>query len=171
MSLIDFSGQAKGDNISLSWQTENEINCNHFEIEVSDDGNSFDKAGIIAARNVSGRNEYYFTGKASRASNTLLYRLKMVDIDGKFKYSNIIKLNNTTTSRLAVFPNPSSGVITISGTSSKGQVRLLNRDGKVLISKNVTAQSQTMDINLLAKGIYILQYIDGKKVLQQKIVK
>ena len=171
LSLLNFTGQIQNQNIVLHWQTENEINTSHFEIERSGNGATFEKINTVSAKNTAGRNEYSFTDNSTWNSDTRFYRLKMVDIDGRSKFSNIIKLSNKAGALLSIFPNPATDAITISGLTGKGEMRLYNIEGKELIKRIVTAHSELVNIGLLAKGIYLLKVTDADNVQQLKIVK
>lgn len=171
LSLISFTGQKQNQNVLLQWQTENEVNTSKFEVERSTDGRAFEKIGIVTAANINGRNIYSFTDNEAWSSEYRLYKLKTIDIDGKFKYSNIIKLSNKKVNRLALFPNPAKDVITISSVSGKGEIKLFNIEGKELMKLFVTGQSQILDISLLAKGIYIIEVSDKNSMQHSSFVK
>ena len=171
LTLLSFSGQRQNQYVLLHWQTENETNTSHFEIERSSNGATFEKINTVNAKNIAGRNEYSFTDNSIWNTDTRFYRLKMVDIDGHFKFSNIIKLSNKAGALLSVFPNPATDAITISGLTGKGEMRLYNIEGKELIKRIVTAHSEVIDMSLLAKGMYLLKVTDADNVRLVQIIK
>ncbi|MES2881746.1 MAG: hypothetical protein V4676_06335, partial [Bacteroidota bacterium] len=91
IAVIDFNGRKSGSANLLQWKTAYEINASHFEIEHSGDANTFNNIGRVAtgARNSS----YSFTHDNPVKGNNF-YRLKLVDVDGRFSYSKVILLSD-----------------------------------------------------------------------------
>ncbi|MEO8110130.1 MAG: T9SS type A sorting domain-containing protein [Ginsengibacter sp.] len=170
LTLLDFTGQKQNTNIKLQWQTTNEITTSHFFVQRSANGTTFTNIGRVEARNTSGTNDYNLTD-ATPGDGVNFYRLQMVDIDGKTTYSSIIKIVFSGKSELRVFPNPAKNMITLSGLENKGIIKIIAPDGKLVKQLSATSNSMLIDISTLAKGFYILQYKDGRKMEQAKIVK
>jgi Secretion system C-terminal sorting domain len=99
------------------------------------------------------------------------YRLKIVDLDGGFKYSNVLKIRTSGTVQLSVMPNPAADYLTVNGLAGKGRVKVVDAAGKVMVEKIVQAQSLLVDIAFLHPGIYFLQYFDGSNTTIQKVFK
>ena len=119
LTLKSFSAsQPTATTTKLNWTTSWEQNTLHFDIEASRNGADFGLIGrIAAAGNSSGDINYSFTHSNPYRNNTY-YRLKMVDIDGRFTYSHIVRVE-CTACPLAV-PSCSStidGPATVCGTS------------------------------------------------------
>jgi hypothetical protein len=96
VELLDFSAEELSDKqILISWQTASEINNNYFVLERSYDANNFEKiAQIQGSGNSNSIIEYSFIDKQT-ANKKIYYRLKQVDFDTKYTYSEIISLSNT----------------------------------------------------------------------------
>ncbi|MCP9751004.1 T9SS type A sorting domain-containing protein [Ferruginibacter sp. HRS2-29] len=159
-------GQQK---VQLKWTTENEINSSHFEVERSTDGQNFAKIADVSAKGGTVNN--YSLDDAAGVAPTLYYRLKIMDRDGKFTYSNIARVNNTVTDKFYVYPNPAVAEITIGGLKKTGMLLLYNAEGKLVQQQKVNLLSTTMYISQLAKGMYVLKYVADGKTVHQKIVK
>ncbi|HEY0432778.1 MAG TPA: T9SS type A sorting domain-containing protein, partial [Chitinophagaceae bacterium] len=108
-------GELKGihltNGIELDWSSYAELETDHYDIERSADGQSFDKIGQVAAQGNSERKlDYSYTDRAPLAAANY-YRIKCVDIDGGVTYSSVIKLSIAETSRqtLNLYPNPLKG--------------------------------------------------------------
>ena len=170
LKLVSFSGSVNGSAIILQWQTSNEVNTKAFEVERSSDGINFLPVGKLAAANTDGNNFYSYTDNAA-GQNAGFYRLKMIDENGSFSYSSIIKVKSSSAARLTVFPNPVTNYISISGTNAKGFVDITTMQGTVLKRISITGNSQTFDLASYPSGIYILKYTTGSTTLYQKIVK
>jgi hypothetical protein len=94
LTLLSFEGSPSGSDIRLQWITSAEINVQRFEIEKSSSGEVvLKKVAELPARNTVGvKNIYDWTDYGASAIGNNLYRLKMIDIDGKFTYSNVINV-------------------------------------------------------------------------------
>lgn len=170
LNLLRFDAFKNKTNVQLSWKTTNEINTSYFMLQRSTNGTTFNNIGKVEAVNTSGNNEYSFTDE-SPVNGINYYRLQMVDIDGKTTYSFIIKIVFGNTSELQVFPNPAKNIITINGLQSKGTIKIIAADGKLIKQITITGISLQIDISKLAKGMYILQYYNEVKTDQVKIIK
>jgi hypothetical protein len=171
LTLLSFIGKVQQNNVLLQWQTQNESNLKSIEIENSVDGNLFERIGSVLPKNTDTKNSYSFVDQnALWNTSARFYRLKIIDADGKYRYSNIIKLNNKV-SGLSIFPNPVAGVVTIKGMSGKGQLKIITLEGKQILSQSVDNESQILNLKSLPKGVYILKYENKHVALQQKLIK
>lgn len=107
VTLLEFRGNQKDGQVKLFWKA-NEVNVHHYEVEGSGTGLSFAKIGDVAAVG-NGENSYTFMD--GNLLGDYYYRLKIVDRDGKFSYSVILKFGNRGKDRsVSVYPNPVSGL-------------------------------------------------------------
>ncbi|MEQ1553008.1 MAG: T9SS type A sorting domain-containing protein [Ferruginibacter sp.] len=171
IKLISFTGQIEKDKNNLTWQTASEINSSHFEVEQSIDGLTFKKIGNIKSNGKSTTNLTYNFTHASPFSGNNYYRLKMVDIDGKFEYSNIVFLKlQSSNSLISIYPNPTSNIINIERYNTIAQLQLYDVSGRK-INEWKTAQP-TIDVSNFVSGNYILKIVlKTGEVLQQRITK
>jgi hypothetical protein len=95
----------------------------------------------------------------------------MQDQDGKFVYSNVIKLAKHTVGQIQVFPNPTADFFTMSGLQEGTAVEVLNDHGILMKSIKVSAQSQIINLGNVLKGLYIIRYTSHKEIGMQKIMK
>lgn len=170
LNLLRFGALKNKSTVQLNWQTTNEINTSHFIVQRSANGTTFNNIGRVATRNVAGNNDYGLTD-ASPVDGVNFYRLQMVDIDGKTTYSSIIKIEFGSKNELQVFPNPAKNMITLSGLQSKGIIKIIAADGKLVKQIVAVANTSKIDVSSLVKGFYILQYNDGGKMSEVKFVK
>lgn len=166
LSLLSFNAGLENGKAILWWATTNEINAAYFEIEKSSDGINFSIAGTVAAKNGSGNNSYTFSDANPLSSNTY-YRLKMIDKDGQYKYSNTVLLRIKAIAQLSVYPNPAKDRIILSHpvANNNSYVEVLSFDGKSIAYGKLQAgaTSTTIDISILAKGIYLLTLINNNE--------
>lgn len=168
LNLISFAGNKKNSDALLQWKTANEVNVSRFELQRSDNGQNFVTIGTVSA---GGNNYSYTDAGVFNNRQTVYYRLKSVDIDGRFTQSSIIRLQKTSTGLITVFPNPATDKIAISGLKQSGTVRLYDGTGKLLQQQIITAQTVTMDLSGYAKGMYLLQYDVKGEMANLKIIR
>lgn len=174
LRLLSFSGARQDENVLLQWQTADESNTSHFEIERSDNGSAFKNMGNTPAINNSDVHHYQFTDH-SPVKGINYYRLKQVDKDGRSSFSPIVKVifDNSRT-ELKVYPNPATENITISytGQQKKVTITIYDNAGRKVIVKELDSQRLWQaDISGLAKGIYLIQVNDGLIQKQEKLIK
>ncbi len=170
LQLKDFTANKQAGDVQLKWTTVNESAVSHFEIERSSNGASFASIGTVQAVNLASRNSYNFNDRQP-LSGTSFYRLKMVDMNGEFKYSGIVKITSSGIQPFEIFPNPVKDVFTVSGMRNNEVLRLMDASGKELLRRMATGMSLTIDISQYPNGVYYLSYFDGEKMQTRKILK
>ncbi len=94
VELTTFAGVYTGNAVELKWETATEVNNYGFEIEKSSNKLSWQKIGFVAGNgNSNSPHQYSFKDVDLVGGSTFYYRLKQIDIDGKFEYSNEVKVN------------------------------------------------------------------------------
>jgi len=168
LTLLSFTGSKANNDARLQWTTANEVNVKRYEVQRSDNARDF----ITIGMSTSGNSLYTYVDANIFVSKSLIYyRLKSIDNDGRFTYSNMIRLSGQATGMVTVFPNPVKDVITIGGLKQHGSIILFDAAGKLLQQQIITAQTITLDMSNYAKGMYLLQYrVDGE-IISQKVIK
>jgi hypothetical protein len=108
VTFTDIFTEKKDCSLKVFFDIENEINVNRYELEVSKDFNTFEKIATVSANNLKRYTFDYFTIPETYQVPILLVRIKSVDMDGKFQYSEIKKTAGTCNSKvgLSLYPNP-----------------------------------------------------------------
>ena len=176
LKLISFSVQYINNSTRLQWQTSSEQNTSHFSIERSSDGINFSSIGNVnAAGNSSILKNYEFNDPQSNKGLNY-YRLKMVDVDGKYIYSKVLVIKIDGKSILQIFPNPAKNILYIqaSGENEKATVQIIDVTGRKVKEEKFTLNGTTsfsIDISGLPQGIYNLLLHRQLTTDQQKFVK
>lgn len=167
--LVQFLATKNADaTIKLSWATAQEINSSSFDVERSADQGSWEKIGSVKAKGYSSITaNYSYTDQFPLAGNNY-YRLKMIDLDGKFNYSKVVAVSADKDSRpLVIYSNPFSDQIRVKVNVSRGQNLVLTVSdiiGKTYLKQSYSAQAGDNLINLApagaASGMYVL-HIQG----------
>ena len=183
LTLTNFSGQATAAGNLLSWQTASEENTSYFEVQRATAGTSaFEDLGQVdAAGNSSLTRQYSYTDAFSGATHpTYSYRLKMVDLDGRYMYSPIVTLQPLVASlTVAVSPNPFVQPVAVtvgSPVAGTATVVVLSMSGARLAERSVVLQQgdNALDVSLIAglpQGVYLLQVTTGTQQQTVKFVK
>jgi len=162
LQLLGFSGSRQQGYNQLQWQTAGEVNTRQFELETSSNGLDFTTIATVNAAG-SGNNHYSYQDKTIY-SGKLFYRLKMIDIDGRFTYSHAIWINNQQAAAVSLYPNPARGLVNINlGNSGMINTKavLYSANGSLLQNILITAPQQQINVQSLAKGVYVLKFADG----------
>lgn len=170
LHLISFSCISNGHSNILQWQTTAEINTQAFDVERSGDDLHFSSVGSVNSTNSSGTNLYSFTDN-SLSSQAYFYRLKMIDQDGSYTYSQVIKAEASSNGRLNTFPNPVTNYVSVSGLNAEGYLEITTLQGESLKRINVTGNTQTVNMSAYPGGMYILKYVTDTNTLYQKLIK
>jgi hypothetical protein len=170
LELLSFSCFTSGDNNVLHWQTDNEVNTREFIIERMIEGSQFSEIGKVVSNNSNGKHEYFFTDDLL-LSELSFYRLKMIDIDGRYQYSKIIRSKSGSGNRLQAAPNPAVNKISLSQLKPGGLIELTNIQGNVLRRINVTTQTFKIDLSSYPSGMYLIRYSYKNEITVQKMLK
>lgn len=174
VTLIRFDGYNKESSVCLTWESSAESALSHYEIEHSADGIIFSKINIKSATNLP-INKYEFIDKFP-SYNKNYYRLKIVDIDGKFKYSNIIIIVIGKENKISIFPNPATNKIQINipnGIASYTTAKLVNLLGQVIEVETNRMGNNLIELNIsnIPSGNYWLEVkINSIKVVERVLV-
>ncbi len=167
LDLITFKGNRERNVNHLEWITAQEQNVSHFELERGTDGRSFTKVAKINAtgNNGTANNQYSYNDAAAAA--TSYYRLRMVDMDGSARYSNIVVLHDDAIiSSRHLYPNPAESTLFIEGIAGKSTYRIMDVAGREIASHNTVTLIEgsvvMIDVAHLQQGIYFLQLSDDK---------
>ncbi len=176
--ILNFSGVQEKDKIQLGWKTRDELNISSFEIEWSTDSISFKKTGTVNSVG-DGNNAYQYL-HTTPASGKNFYRLKAVDKDGGFEYSDTLMITYVPKDELVISigPNPVITDLMLHITSNKNtnaRVEIINRDGKLLYFKDieisVDTSTQHFGVANYIKGVYFVRVKTPDKKILLKFVK
>ncbi len=181
LNLLSFSGKKVENGNMLNWKTSHEVNASHFEIERSADSKSFIKIGTTKANGGPAEKVgYEFLDQTNLANEKgAYYRLRMVDLDGKYNYSKIIYLENLAEKTIIseAYPNPAFDNFTKidinTNQAGEWQVNQLDIAGKLIFSNNYQLNNghNTLEISNLTKGMNIIQIRNNEEVFVRKVIR
>ena len=178
LNLISFTAFPQNNEVRLQWKTAQEINTAYFDVEKSRDGKGFTAfKQVSAAGNSSNVITYNQTDDQPLAGKSW-YRLKMVDRDGEYAYSNAVAVNTVIQKNISVNPNPVHNMLNLyvqSTSAANASIQVLDMNGKLLLQKKTVvatgANRITFDVSRFAKGIYLIKLQQDNTIKKLKWVK
>jgi pectate lyase len=177
LNLLSFEAvlqNSPANRVALTWKTTAEVNTSHFEIQKSIENISYITLASVSALNLPGEHDY---SAFDPNPNTGLsyYRLKQVDRDGRTTFSGIRTINNTSSQKLSVFPNPANNKIVIRHTAPgvSSMITIFSAEGRVVKKVPISgfATITDADISILPPGSYFVFYDDGKEKYTTRFMK
>ena len=172
IKLSKFEAEANGCNIDLKWVSESEEDFDYFNLEWSGDGQDFRSIKIVEA--IGGDFTQVYKHQDSDASSYNYYRLKMVDLDGSYEYSDVVQARPEceNTHEIDIYPNPISpeaGMINVKFYSERheAQLQIIDMLGRVVKRTSIDVEKDfvntiEMDISDLPVGNYTMQLVGEK---------
>lgn len=169
VELINFDGRKVEDFTNqLFWSTATELNNDYFSLEHSQQLDDFNEIyRVNCYGNSTQKKDYEFYHK-NVPEGINYYRLKQVDNDGNYSYSQVVKIQNETKNYLVnIFPNPASYSISviIKNPIGNSNVIIYNTLGQIMKYqeiKNDAANRTEINISDFANGVYYMTISDNK---------
>ncbi len=194
VELTSFSAFTNGENVTLNWQTATEVNNYGFEIqkqksELNTENSAWTKVGFVDGHGNSNSLKSYSFADNSTSSGKYSYRLKQIDIDGSFEYSQTVEVDLDIPSKFELtqnYPNPFNPTTTISYTIPVAELGfgltvllkiydMLGKEVATLVNEEQASGNYSVqfDASKLSSGIYYYtlkteKYSDTKKMLLLK---
>jgi hypothetical protein len=180
VELISFTHRIVNGKVILDWVTATEINNMGFEIQRSLDNNIFVTIGFVEGRGNSTTNQNYtFTDES--IAGKVYYRLKQVDYNGSYNYSQVIEVSGVTVSTIQLeqnYPNPFNPATTIKyqlGNDGFVTLKVFNSLGEEVAElvnqfQKGGSYQLTFDADNLPSGMYVYQLTSGSYVESKKMI-
>lgn len=158
INLSSFTARTSSNAIKVQWSTSTETNSDKFIVEKSTDGITFKKLTEVKSKGTSS----YSVNDNSPANGINYYRLVQVDMNAASTIYGPVSANFAISSpSFAVYPNPSTGVISFNtvGLYGTGNVTISDLQGRIHYSNtlNINSDINSLSLTSLASGQYILQ--------------
>lgn len=170
VTLTSFNAQASSRMATLDWATVAEQGNAYFDVERSKDAQTFERVGRVEGRGiVTSRQVYNFTDE-SPSLGANYYRLRQVDIDGRFSYSPVRAVQIRSNGELAILGNPASEQLGVAGLESGSVVDLLDLTGQLRTRQSVTDSRLQVDVRDLPSGTYLLRIAEPTGVQTKRVL-
>ncbi len=187
VELISFSAK-KIDNtvVKINWATASEINNSHFEVERSIDGRIFTKIDEVNSKGINGLSSiilnYSTLDKevSKLGVSKIFYRIKQVDYDGKFEYTNTEVVHLNTFNSVTISPNPTNGDLTLELNNlifdESFQIAISDLSGRIIAQQSYNLNTGSISREMLSlkdfeNGYYFITVSDSKSSKVFKVLK
>ncbi len=180
VELIEFIGRKTAEGVALTWRTASELNNSGFEVERKSNGGTWNTLGFVrGAGTTTEAQSYSFLDRT--ASGTVQYRLKQIDFDGRFEYSNVIEVDAGLPKQFVLaqnYPNPFNPTTIISyqlpvaSTVNLKVYDVLGKEVMTLVNGQQEAGAYNLTLNAvnLSSGIYFYRFQAGSFVDTKKMI-
>lgn len=175
---LELRAVRQGTNVLLNWTTQSEQNSAYFDVERSNDGIAFTKAGQVPAAGNSTQVSQYRFSDLQPGGRILYYRVKAIDRNGTYKLSNVrvITREDALQQDLVITPNPASAytnLVFTEAVTEDMQLQIINPVGQVLRTEIIRTGTQTMQLQTqdLRSGIYMVVLSGRNSKLVKRLVK
>lgn len=175
IELISFDAKIKNDIVSLKWSTASEIDNDYFEIQHSTDGRVFNSIDKMKGQGTTFEQQNYSFEHKNPSDGPNYYRLKQIDFDEKFDYSNIVSIDYRKSNSWRLFPTQSNDGITVdwSNNFSAEAISIYNINGKMIHFETIDTDIQQKYISTqnFPSGTYFLKMQSGRSVSTKRFYK
>jgi hypothetical protein len=172
VNWLSFIAEGRNAQVFLEWRTDNQENCDHYDVEYSTNGTTYRNLVTIPSQSGTGVHIYTHLHEQPNTNGINYYRIRQVDIDGHFTYSQtrIINMSEGFFARLS--PNPASDFVEINVSENNLTERLFDLSGRQVQTGLLNNGTNRIDLTGLASGSYLLVIEKQGRVLQTlKMVK
>lgn len=170
MRWVSFEAAKGKREANLEWVTADEQNCKHYEIQRSLNGIDWSTIAQVDANNIFGINKYNYSDASLFNANTY-YRIKQIDMDNKFSFSETKLLLVDAQVPFSFYPNPTNMYLNFQLTDDEPSfVEIYSLEGKLMIRKEISKSSQ-LDVSGLALGNYLIKFYNQYRTITSQFSK
>ena len=172
LEWLSFEVNAEKSKNVLVWKTAAEVNTSHFEVERQNVDGTFEYIGKVEALNIGSINTYTFDDEDIRYGTTY-YRVKQVDLDGRYTFStieNVYRLHED--GDFVTYPIPAVDFVTISGGFSPKNtysIDVITANG-ILVKQILTqpsGQEYALNLEELTQGMYVVSLRENGEIIYE----
>jgi Secretion system C-terminal sorting domain len=178
--LTDFSVSNTNNSNVFIWKTATEANTKQFELQKSFDAVNYTTVATVPSANNSATEKSYSYTIASTETNTVYYRLKMVDNDGRSTYSNVLKLypGKKGFAINTIYPMPALDKLNVEWNAVKNtNTSIITTDitGRIIntlpVKSKIGFNKLVIDVANIQRGTYVIKMICDNEAVMQKFIK
>jgi hypothetical protein len=177
IDYISFEGERVSDEVHLDWSTSSELRNDYFEVQRSANGFDFQTIGAVQGAGTTTETSMYSFVDESPINSMNYYRLKQVDLDGLYSYSNAIAIEfDRDLNAISLYPNPANTFVYVDingplrGTT---RTRVVTLSGQVVVEEYSNSYSQPIRLNIetLKLGTYFIEVHADGEVYRSRFIK
>lgn len=171
VELLSFTGTVEGDGVILNWKTASERNNSHFEIQRSNDAAKWQKIGTVNGAGTTNRLQHYHFNDPKVSLGDFFYRLKQIDYDGAFEYSNVISIQISGAGKgFKIFPNPGGQRFALESSFYPAELIIWSQSGVPVYRKEIQGEETKVDLPELVNGVYVISLSHSQGVQYKKLL-
>ncbi|MCP4460628.1 MAG: T9SS type A sorting domain-containing protein [Cytophagales bacterium] len=182
VEVIEFVGSEENGIVTLNWSTATELNNDYFDVERSPDGIIYERIGTVDGNGTTKEVRIYNLKDTTPFLGVNYYRLKQVDYDGEFEYSNTIRVSNNFIRaglEVTVYPNPTTNenlnIQMLSGDSHTPiSIRIVDIAGRGFFAENLEASLEydhkIRTMQKMSSGVYFVTIKQGNFQEVRKLI-
>ncbi|NQX90723.1 MAG: T9SS type A sorting domain-containing protein [Flavobacteriales bacterium] len=159
IELVDFTAEESDGKVNLNWHTLSEVDNDYFTVERSTDLQNWEVVVKIDGAGTTNAERFYISQDATPYTGTSYYRLKQVDFNGDYTYSELRSVY-IERAYFNVFPNPARNQILVSvNERTVRSIELLSTQGQVLKETRSSVGARQIMTSDLPSGVYFVRVI------------
>jgi Secretion system C-terminal sorting domain len=187
VELTSFTASTQGSTVTLSWQTATEVNNYGFEVERTSSSidDIWEKIGFVEGNGNSNSPKSYSFIDDANSFNKVFYRLKQIDNDGQYEYSNIVEVDLNIPEKFVLeqnYPNPFNPSTTIKFVFEKktrASLKVYDSIGNEIaeLFNGLAESGRVYKLNFdavsrqgLSSGIYFYKLISDRNIAVKKMI-
>lgn len=172
IELVEFKADLKNNVVELTWVTATEINNDRFVIERSQNGIDFESVLTIVGAGNSNEFKKYNLFDEKPIQGLSYYRLKQIDYDGSFSYSDLQSVDVTMNVDFNIFPNPSEDgkYEIVTNTNELSEIKIYSATGQLILHINSKDEKTLINIQNFEQGVYFLTIITAGGTFTKKLI-
>lgn len=172
ITLSSFNVSVFGKNNIVKWETSTEINNDYFLVQRSKDGQIWETLKLVKGQgNSNVQNRYQFIDEKPLLGLSY-YRLKQVDFDGVFAFSDLQIVDRKSLDSYKIYPQPAKDEFKINGNIGEiTHIEMIDMMGKKSkVSFKLENGEYNIDVNGFSNGLYLLNIYNNQNVISEKII-
>jgi len=167
VKLISFNVHKTTNDIAVKWITASEVSNDHFDVERSYDGKTWNTIGTVKGSvSTTAQSSYSFNDNSSKGE-FIYYRLKQVDINGVFSFSEVKSITSENQKAARIYVADNTIKINLPEVTSRTLVTVMNSNGQVLLRKSFdTSNNLELTITDRSTGVLLVNVSDNKQINQ-----
>ncbi len=163
--------------VVLNWEILTEYENKGFSIQHSINGKDWEDIAFVVAKNNYDAIDRYSYTDVNNLNGQQYYRIKQIDLDNKFSYSEVVSVNlKNDNQAIAIWPNPSTDQVHVAsntaGTSVFARAQVFDLSGRMLMQVSMQANKNMINVAKLPTGTYLVKvFAENGASYTQKIVK
>lgn len=176
VKLVKFEGELINDQVLLEWTTESEVQNEGFVIERSQNSIEFDEVDFVEGNGTTTSMNSYQYRDDLVLNATSYYRLKQVDFDGGYAYSDVIRIENRKENNqydFSMYPNPiSNDILTIQTEDFMNtSIEIIDNQGKRVFYSMMETRQIEISTSEWPEGMYNVLYLKNDHFQVKRLIK